>query len=566
MKYLLGVVLVCSVFILSGCEQDEFVVYKDGDVFTYEIGDEYGYSDYIFAIDLEGQRVDCEVDDSEVHYMEVGEYEVVCVFDEEHQETFTVEVVDTTSPIVEVLDTHQLLYPVESVIDYLDNIYYDDNAEGDVTVVIDDSLVDYSTPGTYEVGYTFTDVNGNISELGLSYTLYDVNLPELDVSVGTIDFDSFVVSYDVLDESDLVMSTNVLLYKDDILIQEQSFFSLSEDIVFDDLLSDHEYVVEVNVSYVLNDILGLQHLVKTTFVDTLTYNIPNVSINNITRDLTSIGMDIDVYNPDEAVFVSYIDLYDGETLINSWDIIGDMAFNTSGLLSDHEYTFKVHYSYDLNNGDDEIVVVDEYIVQTEVSFSPTIYVDDQEATMHTILFNYNIVDEDALLMDSEITINRQYSTIETTYDLPASESTLLFEGLDDGETYLYTVELTYDLLDGNGIQVVAYSGALYTHFVDIDTITVSDDTPYLGDAITVTVTFDNPYDLEYLVATVNGQYVTLTDQGLDVYTFTLSTAGFEDGEYTIVIEELMFMNLGVEEIIPLYDLNEYTITIIDQPI
>jgi hypothetical protein len=569
MKYIKWFVLIFGIVLLSGCDEENVVIYKDSDVFTIEIGEDYDYGDFIFAINQDGEKIDCVIDDSEVQYAAVGEYQVRCTVPDEdgdgETDEFTVEVVDTTPPVVSRLETHQTEYPVGSTIDYLEGISYSDNSDGEIDVEIDDSDVLLDQVGIYEVLYVFSDESGNSTSYSIEYTLYSMTPPDLDIEVDHIVEDGFTLYYDITDDNGYVVGVSVALYQGDILISEEVYSTLSEEIVFDDLLSDFEYIVQVDMTYVMNEIVGAQHIVRGKFVETGAFEVPDVTVSNITADLTSITMDITMSNPDDVYFDTYVDVYDGEVFLDSFDVNESGSFTTSGLLSHMEYRFVVHYEYDLFDGEGVIIVEDIHLIETQEAVVPVLVVNEFECSLHNVYFNYVINDPSMVIITSEIYYDIEGYPTSDVMNLDVNATQKIFTDLNNGDLYNYTIEITYDLLDGSGIHTDTYTGEFYTHIVDIASFVSNDLYPTQGETIILSFTLDNPYGIDPVVVTINGHYYTVTEMTPGFYQVSFDTIDLDYGEQTLVLEGIV-LNLDIEEIVPIYVFNELVITVIGEPI
>lgn len=146
------------------------VIESKENTFSLSVEDEEGdYSANFSAYDeVDGDLTsEIVIDDSEVNYGEVGSYQItVSVTDQSENtcsETYAVYVKDTVAPVLSLSKTSFTLTEGSSAPDYAGIASANDKVDGDLTssIVIDDSNVDYDTPGTYEVVYTITDKSGN---------------------------------------------------------------------------------------------------------------------------------------------------------------------------------------------------------------------------------------------------------------------------------------------------------------------------------------------------------------------------------------------------------------------
>ncbi len=147
---------------------------------TVKLGETIELLDGITATDVEDGDLTASivVDDSNVDYSKTGSYDVIySVTDSDGNtttKTITLTIVrdltkpgDTLTPVigsVPTIDgTKDLTVKLGETIDLLANITANDVEDGDLTseIVVDDSKVDYTKAGKYEVTYSVTDSDGN---------------------------------------------------------------------------------------------------------------------------------------------------------------------------------------------------------------------------------------------------------------------------------------------------------------------------------------------------------------------------------------------------------------------
>ena len=159
------------------------------------------------------------VDDT-VDYDTPGTYVVTLTATDESgnhaSKSFNVVVEDTTAPTFDDVDS-QTIESGSSVIDWATlvlNII--ENSDG-TTVATFDDVVDYNTPGTYEITLTVTDESGNYTSKSFNVVVEDTIAPTFDdvnshtVEAGTIEFNWSEVIENLNDNSD----TDITITYDD---------------------------------------------------------------------------------------------------------------------------------------------------------------------------------------------------------------------------------------------------------------------------------------------------------------------------------------------------------------
>lgn len=144
-----------------------------------ETDEEPDYLDGVTAVDeIDGDLTDCiSLDAVNVSYGVVGDYTVsYSVADNAGNittESVPVTIKDTTPPTLSLSETSFTITAGDSAPDYSSGVSAYDTQDGNLisSVTIDDSEVDYNTPGTYEVTYRIADNSGNATKKTASVTV-----------------------------------------------------------------------------------------------------------------------------------------------------------------------------------------------------------------------------------------------------------------------------------------------------------------------------------------------------------------------------------------------------------
>ena len=120
---------------------------------------------------------DIEIDPSAVKYGTPGKYTVKYTVKDKDgntdSEALTVIIKDTTAPELQGVASEFTLTQGDAAPDYLNGLSASDSVDGDMTskVAVDDSGVDYGTPGTYIVLFSVIDAAGNVTRQEASVTV-----------------------------------------------------------------------------------------------------------------------------------------------------------------------------------------------------------------------------------------------------------------------------------------------------------------------------------------------------------------------------------------------------------
>jgi hypothetical protein len=202
-----------------------------------------------------------------------------------------------------------------------------------------DRSYEYAVASSYDL----LDGSGTISYIALDKTILTPSLITLQADVITQESISFVI-YDN-DSNNVSSIVNYELYRNDVLILTQEILN---DLSINTLLSDTLYQIKVNLSYDLNDDTGLQYLSYVIEQQTLSKETPTVSIIDVISSQDSISFELDIIDIDTVGEITTIDLYQGETFVES---LSDLTIRTfHNLTSNSAYQIQVTYIYNLLDG------------------------------------------------------------------------------------------------------------------------------------------------------------------------------------------------------------------------
>ena len=194
---------------------------------------------------------------------------------------------------------------------------------------------------------------------------------------------------DIID-IDLVGSlTSIELYKGETLIESLTDLTVRE---FTGLLSNTEYIIKARYTYDLNGGVGEETEEATSIVSTLVKATPTIEVINVVATQEAISFELDITDIDTVGTLTSIELYQGETLIESLTDLTVREF--TGLLSNNEYTIKAIYTYNLNDGVGEQTEQAVYTENTLVKATPTIEVTNVVPQQESITFELDITDTD----------------------------------------------------------------------------------------------------------------------------------------------------------------------------
>ncbi len=279
---------------------------------------------------------------------------------------------------------------------------------------------------------------------------------------------------------------------------------------------------------------------------------PTLDIINIIETQNSVEFDLDITDSDDVGSVSKIALYKGDELVKELEDLSLRTFND--LLSNNEYTIKVTYTYDLNDGVGEQTLITTETVTTLAKADPIVSMDNVVPTQTSIGFGITVTDVDQVGAVSAIELYQGETLVEALTDLSVRE----FTGLFSNNEYTIKVTYTYDLNDGFGSKEINNSYLSYTKaaYIDIISSTVLNSTAIsVGEEVSLRINFSNTDIVTINAVYVNGIRVLLSGNvtSSTIINFIPETSG---GNYSLFIEAIEYTANGVttiQENVPIFE-------------
>ena len=268
----------------------------------------------------------------------------------------------------------------------------------------------------------------------------------------------------------------------------------------DGLKSNNEYTLEATYK-------NLQNQDETISIEFVTYAkaVPTVEIANVQSTQTEVSFELNVTDTDNVGAISKIELLHGE---DKPVVAENNARSFENLLSNNDYTVKVTYTYDLNDGVGEQQIVKTADIKTKAKAMPSATIGNLNSTQNTIECDVAYTDIDSVGSIVEIALYRLENKVKS---VPFATH-VSFDGLESGKEYKVVVEYKYDLNDGKG-EITANVDAKYSTLVDkivVDNLTLlNNNVVKLGEELNLRVYFANSSEIELTGIYVNGQKATV---------------------------------------------------------
>ena len=282
---------------------------------------------------------------------------------------------------------------------------------------------------------------------------------------------------------------------------------------FTDLLSNNEYTVRVTYTYDLNDGTGAQTKTAELAVRTEAKTEPTYVLSNPTKTQTSVGFDLTETDPDNIGTATKIELLHKGVIVKTEN--ADVRSFTD-LLSNNEYTVRVTYTYDLNDGTGAQTKTAELAVRTEAKTEPTYVIQNPTRTDTRIGFDLTETDPDNIGTVTKIELWKDGQVYKSALDM----NTRVFTELASYSQYTLKITYTYDLNDGTGVHEKTMEKIINTPAKEITVTDIrieGNATIHLGESVTLRVTVNNPDSVSISSFVINGKTVSATVFGASSY-------------------------------------------------
>ena len=214
---------------------------------------------------------------------------------------------------------------------------------------------------------------------------------------------------------------------------------------FSNLLSNNVYTLRVTYEYDLNDGKGKQTLTVTKDIQTEAKTVPTVLVSSAEVTQTSVNFALSITDPDQVGAITKIELLHGNdtpVVANSLDVRSFVD-----LLSNNEYTVRITYIYNLNDGIGDHTLTLTKVIHTQAKATPGLTVSSSSSTQDSVTFVLTETDIDNVGAITKIELLLNGVVVQTKM----AEEALHFENLTPLTEYQIIIYYQYDLNDGNGI-------------------------------------------------------------------------------------------------------------------
>lgn len=267
----------------------------------------------------------------------------------------------------------------------------------------------------------------------------------------------------------------------------------------DGLKSNNKYTLKATYKNLQNQ----DETISIEFV-TCAKATPTVEITNVVPTQTSVDFAINVTDTDNVGAIAKIELLHGE---DAPIVASDLTSRSfENLLSNNDYTIKVTYTYDLNDGVGEQQIVKTADFKTLEKATPSVEIDNWTNTQNKLSADVTYTDVDVVGRIESVVLFKGETQVATT-----SERThVVFDALECDTEYTLVVTYKYDLNDGKGEQTATQIAKRYTapQFEFVEATCVNTSAVSNGDVIYFEAKVVNPSGVAIERIKINDKYYT----------------------------------------------------------
>lgn len=381
---------------------------------------------------------------------------------------------------------------------------------------------------TYQIELTYVyDLNDGNGENKVTRVIEVSTLkdtPKVSLNITDVKSTSALLMVNVYDINQTGSIKEILLYKGATLIKNLSL----TDYNITGLTSNSEYKVVLVYGYDLSDGAGANEIKKEIDFKTLK-ETPDVSLK-LEPSKTEINVKPVIKDIDKAGMIRCVELYRNNILVDTKT--EDYIF--TNLLSNTTYTVKLYYVYDLNNGQDEMVLTSDIITTSKIV--PTVDV--------TFISNKNNISYEVSYTDIENTLKIESIKLfkDNVEILSSDVLNSVFSNLYSNTTYEIRVTYSYDLNEGNGRTTSIISKTIKTLNKSLPVIGIKIDS-VTDKEIKGKVNVSDPDNVFNIIDIKLYQNDNLLETTLDSLEFNYNVSS--NIEYTIAVEYFYDLDDGM---------------------
>lgn len=222
----------------------------------------------------------------------------------------------------------------------------------------------------------------------------------------------------------------------------------TDNLEFNNLLSNTSYTLALTYSYDLNDGLELRESIFEYSFKTLEKSVPVIDMSVYPYE-KAMKVNVGINDRDNVLIDKTIKCYNKEMLIEETK---ELSYEFNNLTSNTIYNVIVTLEYDLNDGLG-VRTISKSLEALTSKVKPTVSINPLSITNSNIYFELLVSDNDAVCEIASIGLYKDKTLVQRVLDLQTRD----FQSLDSYSNYEIRVTYQYDLKDGNGTVGSTYS-------------------------------------------------------------------------------------------------------------
>ena len=262
--------------------------------------------------------------------------------------------------------------------------------------------------------------------------------------------------------------------------------------------------------------------------------IPTVQLTEEDKTQSSFDFAVTVTDPDAVGAITKLELIHGENV----QTVTDLSTRSFGeLLSNNDYTVRVTYTYDLNDGVGTQTLTQALTVKTVAKAEPVFEIGDLTATRYTVGGTYGQINVDSTLTSYKVELYKGDTLVGENDDQKINFASLL-----DYTDYTVRITYTFDLCDGEGVRQKTVEKSVRTHpYIDAKSLSIRNTGVVSdGEKIYLQITLDNPNGATVKTVTVNGaEFAVSGASSADMLLVEIENSGqFASGTVKLTLESM----------------------------
>jgi hypothetical protein len=445
-KYLIVFIFL---LLLTGCKPDPntLLTYDEEDL-IFEVGEDHPDYDTIFLTEEP-----FTVDDTNVNYATLGTYEIVLTI-KDNEYLFDVEIVDTTSPVINLPEGFVTAYELGEVVD-LSGVTVTDNYDDDISFASNLHELDCSVESYFTLTLTAHDSSGNLTTKAVEIRYIDITEPTINIVASNIDYNFFSIEFIENDPDNFKVESYYQIFEGSEIIYE-GFITSTNEFNFANLKQNTTYMVYLHFDYQYPGEM-IETMMQVLSVTTESLYNPELYFEN-GETVTATGFEgrFKVIDPDDLIGSIILNLVDdNQAVIQTLSVTDTTDISFSNLDPGRDYKIIVLYEYDFMDGLGTVNYEFNYDFSTEFLNAPSIDVTSVDLLVNQLDVHLDITDVDNTFTEIKVILIENVTVLEEVI-IDRSTTLVTFDELTANTEYEIRVVGIYSIQHGTEETQVFY--------------------------------------------------------------------------------------------------------------